>query len=122
MREGGQYISPKVQKLIDHRDEWPDTRSKTTRRQKECLVMLCCGIIPLQIGEILNISKRTVDNHLNSLYRTFHVGSREEMVALAWEMELVTPKDIRLYNKKKERLPLPEWAAMKRNCDRFYLD
>ena len=26
VREGGQYISPKVQKLIDHRDEWPDTR------------------------------------------------------------------------------------------------
>jgi len=25
-----------------------------------------------------------------------------------------------LYNKKKERLPLPEWAAVKRKCDRFY--
>jgi len=74
--------------------------------------MLCCGIIPFQIGEILNISKRTVDNHLNSLYRAFHVGSREEMVALAWEMELVTPKDIHLYNRKKERLPLPEWAEV----------
>jgi DNA-binding NarL/FixJ family response regulator len=122
VREGGRYISPKVQKLIDHRDEWPDTKSKTTKRQKECLVMLCCGIIPLQIGELLNISKRTVDNHLNSLYRTFHVGSREEMVALAWEMELVTTKDIHLYNRKKERLPLPEWAEVKRKCDRFYLD
>jgi len=122
VRNGGQYISPKVQKLIDRRDEWPDTKSKTTKRQKECLVMLCCGIIPLQIGEILNISKRTVDNHLNSLYRAFHVGSREEMVALAWEMELVTPKDIHLYNRKKERLPLPEWADVKRKCDRFYLD
>ena len=82
VRDGGQYISPKVQKLIDHRDEWPDTRSKTTRRQKECLVMLCCGIIPLQIGEIQNISKRTVDSHLNSLYRDFHVGSRMEWLRL----------------------------------------
>jgi len=44
------------------------------------------------------------------------------MIALAWEMGLVTPKDIRLYNKKKERLPLPEWAAVKRKCDRFYFD
>ena len=122
VREGGQYISPKVQKLIDHRDEWPDTRSKTTKRQKECLVMLCCGLIPLQIGEILHISKSTVDRHLDGLYRAFHAGSREEMVALAWEMELVTPKDIRLYNKKKERLPLPEWAAVKKKCDRFYFD
>jgi DNA-binding NarL/FixJ family response regulator len=122
VREGGQYISPKVQRLIDHCGEWPDTKSKMTKRQKECLIMLCCGIIPLQIGEILNISLSTVYNHLNSLYRAFHVGSREEMVALAWEMELVTPKDIRLYNKKKERLLLPEWAAVKQKCDRFYFD
>jgi DNA-binding NarL/FixJ family response regulator len=122
VREGGQYISPKVQRLIDHCGEWPDTKNKMTKRQKECLVMLCCGIIPLQIGEILHISKSTIDRHLNDLYRAFHAGSREEMVALAWEMGLVTPKDIRLYNKKKERLPLPEWAAVKKKCDRFYLD
>jgi DNA-binding CsgD family transcriptional regulator len=90
-----------------------------TKRRKECLVMLCCGLIPVQIGEILHISKSTIDRHLNDLYRAFHAGSREEMVALAWEMGLVTPKDIRLYNK---RLPLPEWAAVKKKCDRFYFD
>ena len=122
VQEGGQYISPKVQHLIDHCEEWPDTKSRMTKRRKECLVMLCCGLIPLQIGEILHISKSTVDRHLDGLYRAFHAGSREEMVALAWEMGLVTPKDIRLYNKKKERLPLPEWAAVKRKCDRFYFD
>jgi len=72
--------------------------------------------------EILHISKSTVDRHLDGLYRAFHAGSREEMVAFAWEMGLVTPKDIRLYNKKKERLPLPEWAAVKQKCDRFYFD
>jgi hypothetical protein len=44
------------------------------------------------------------------------------MTALAVEMELITPKDIRLYNKKKERLLLPEWATVKRKCDRFYFD
>jgi len=122
VRDGGQYISPKVQRLIDHYEEWPDTKSDMTRRQKECLVMLCCGCIPDQIGEILHISRSTVYNHLNSLYSAFHAGNREEMVALAWEMELVTPKDIRLYNRKKERLPLPEWAAVKRKCDRFDFD
>jgi DNA-binding NarL/FixJ family response regulator len=122
VREGGQYISPKIQKLIDHFEEYPDIKSKMTKRLKECLVMLCCGCIPDQIGEVLNISKSTVNNHLNRLYSVFHAGSREEMIALAWEMELVTPKDIRLYNKKKERLPLPEWVAVKRKCDRFYFD
>jgi DNA-binding NarL/FixJ family response regulator len=122
VREGKQYISPKVQRLIDGCGEWPDTRSNMTKRQKECLVMLCCGCIPDQIGKALHISRKTVYNHLNSLYSTFHASSREEMIALAWEMGLITPKDILLYNKKKERNPLPEWAAVKLKCDRFYFD
>jgi hypothetical protein len=44
------------------------------------------------------------------------------MVALAWEMELVTPKDIQLYSRKRERRQLPEWAEVKKKCDRFYFD
>jgi DNA-binding NarL/FixJ family response regulator len=106
VREGGHYISPKVQKLIN-RLEWPDTKSRMTKRQKECLVMLCCGCTTNQIGEMLHITRSTVYNHLDSLYSSFHVACRAEMVALAWEMELVTSKDIRLYNKKKEHSPLP---------------
>jgi len=50
------------------------------------------------------------------------VGSSKEMTALAFEMGLVTPKDIHLYNRKKECLPLPELAAVKRKYDRFYFD
>jgi DNA-binding NarL/FixJ family response regulator len=119
VRKGGQYISPLVKKLIDQCDEWPDTKSKMNKRQKECLVMLCCGLIPEQIGEALHIARKTVYNHLNSLYGIFHAGSREEMIALAWEMGLVTPKDIRFYNRKKERRQLPEWAVVKQKCDRF---
>jgi hypothetical protein len=84
--------------------------------------MLCYGCNIDQIGEALHISRKTVYNHLNSLYGTFHAGSREEMIALAWEMELITPKDIRLYNRKKERRQLPEWAVVKKKCDRFYFD
>jgi hypothetical protein len=44
------------------------------------------------------------------------------MVALAWEMELVATKDIHLYNRKKECThdrPVPQWAAVKRKCDRL---
>jgi hypothetical protein len=84
--------------------------------------MLCCGLTPDQIGEELNISRSTVYNHLYSLYNSFHVNNRSEMVALAWEMGLVTTKDIQLYNRKKEckcERPIPQWAAVKQKCDRF---
>jgi len=93
VREGKPYIAPKVQSLIDQCEEWPDTNNKMTKRQKECLVMLCCGLTKDQIGEALNVSRRTVSSHLNSLYAAFHVHNRTEMVALAWEMELVTPRE-----------------------------
>jgi DNA-binding NarL/FixJ family response regulator len=122
VREGKQYIVPRVQSLIDNCEEWPDIKSKITKRMKECLVMLCCGLTPEQIGEELNISRSTVYKHLHRLYSAFHVNNRSEMVALAWEMELVTPKDIQLYNRKKERKRerlIPQWAAVKRKCDRF---
>lgn len=122
VREGKPYIAPKVQSLIDRCEEWPDTKNKLTKRQKECLIMLCCGLIPDQIGEALNVSRSTVYNHLYGLYAEFHVHNRNEMVALAWEMELVTPRDIQLYNRKNERKDdrlVPQWAVVKRNCDRF---
>lgn len=121
---GNSYISPKVKKLLEQFDEVPDIKDKVTKRQKECLILLCCGLTPLEIGEALYISKNTVDNHLNSLYRTFHIETREEMIALAWEMELVTVKDIRFYKRKKERIKklrkLPQWAVVKKKCDRFW--
>ena len=122
VRNGMSYIAPKVQKLIDQCDERPNITNKMTKRQKECLVMLCCGLVPDQIGEALNVSRSTVYNHLYSLYSAFHVHNRTEMVALAWEMELVTPKDIQLYKRKKERISdklIPQWATVKRKCDRF---
>ena len=122
VREGKAYIAPKVQSLINHCEEWPDTKNKITKRQKECLIMLCCGLTSDQIGEALNVSRSTVSNHLYGLYSAFHVHNRNEMVALAWEMELVTAKDIQLYNRKKERKldrPVPQWAVVKRKCDKF---
>jgi DNA-binding CsgD family transcriptional regulator len=113
--------------MLEQFDEQPDTKDKITKRQKECLIMLCCGLIPEQIGDALHISRKTVHNHLNSLYSTFHVDSREEMLTLALEMELVTLKDIRFHNRKKERRTLsefvwPEWARYKKKCDRFDYD
>jgi len=84
--------------------------------------MLCCGCTTDQIGEALNITKNTVYNHLDSLYSAFHVVNREEMIAIAWDMGLVTTKDIRFYNRRRELKRLPEWAAVKRKCDKFYFD
>ena len=121
VRDGKKYISPHVQGLIERFPEWPDTKSKVSRRQMECLILLCCGLTPERIGEELHISRKTVNNHLDSLYEIFHANSREEMVALAWMLELVRPTDIRFYDRKPFDRPLPDWATVKKKTDRRIL-
>jgi DNA-binding NarL/FixJ family response regulator len=117
IREGKQYISPLVKSLVDDRDEWPDTGCRKTKRLMECLILLCSGFTPEKIGEELNISRKTVYNHLAGLYKVFHAKNREEMVALAWTLGLVAKDDIRFHGEKTGCAPLPEWAQAKKKTE-----
>ena len=112
--KGKTYISPKVQQLIDRLGEWPEVTNSETKRLNECLKMLCSGLSIRKICELLNLARQTVNNHLDRLYKSFHVNGREEMVALAWTLELVCKEDIQLYTglfKKTEEKTLPAWAV-----------
>jgi|GEM_PF-720687 len=120
-RDGRRYVSPLVQTLIESRDEWPDTKCKVTKRMMECLILLCCGFVPERIGQELHLSRKTVNNHLDRLYDTFHARNREEMVAMAWTLRLVTPGDIRFIDKGPLNRKLPAWAAVKKETDRRIL-
>jgi DNA-binding NarL/FixJ family response regulator len=123
VREGKSYISPNVRRLIDLFPEWPKTRDKATKRLMEILVLLCNGFMAESIGEELGITRNTIYTHLDRLYNTFDVHSREEMVALAWGLELVTEKDMRFFDRRKKLETLPEWAAAKQKMNRrIYLD
>jgi len=117
VREGEQYVSPLVLALIEQHHEWPDTKCKLTRRQMECLTLLCCGFVPERIGDELHISRKTVSNHLDSLYKTFHVKNREEMVAVAWGLQLVTTDDIRFIDRTLYSSTLPKWAETKKHSN-----
>jgi DNA-binding NarL/FixJ family response regulator len=121
VRAGKNYISRNVRHLIENFPEWPDTKCKATKRQLEIIVLLCNGFIPEHIGDELHITRRTVTNHLKDLYRIFHVKNREEMVALAWQLGLVTEKDMRFIDRKRNDEPLPEWAVVKQKMNRRVL-
>jgi DNA-binding NarL/FixJ family response regulator len=110
VRDGRQYISPLAQKIIDRFDQWPDTSDKTTKRTEECLELICCGLDPDEIGRQMQITRKTVYSHLDYLYSAFHARNREEMVAIAWELGLVTREDIRFHSKKDMNIKLPQWA------------
>jgi DNA-binding NarL/FixJ family response regulator len=112
VRQGGEYISPQAQKVIDQFSEWPDTEEEDTKRMMEVLILLCKGFLPKDIGASLQVSRNTVTYHLKRLYRMFHVNNREGMVAMAWELDLVTKKDV-FYERGQDIGPLPVWAAVK---------
>jgi DNA-binding NarL/FixJ family response regulator len=119
IRQGKQYISPAVRRLMEGFPEWPETKDKVTRRHLEILILLCNGFIPEQIGNELHITGRTVSTRLNELYKMFHVNNREEMVAAAWGFGIVTGQDMCFYNRTKNVELLPEWAAIKLKTDRM---
>ena len=117
VRDGKKYISPMLQKLIDNTEVPENMDRKTTKRLLECLIMLCCGFKTERIGNNLQISKKTVENHLQCLYDTFHVEGRAEMISMAWKLELVTKEDMEFYDDRVIDFPLPDWAITKKKLD-----
>jgi DNA-binding NarL/FixJ family response regulator len=127
IRDGEDYFSPMLQTLIDNTNVYTDIDRNTSKRLLECLIMLCCGFKTERIGDNLHVSKKTIENHLQCLYDTFHVDGREEMVAMAWRLELVTKEDIQFYDNRVTDLrtygsTLPDWAKAKRQLDRTARD
>lgn len=74
--DGGRWISdPLVNRLVDHHSE---TASPLTRRQRELLYLLTQGYNNNKIALVMDLSVKTVENHLTALYRAIGVESRLE--------------------------------------------
>lgn len=74
--DGGRWISdPLVNRLVDHHTE---TASPLTRRQRELLYLLTQGYNNNKIALVMDLSIKTVENHLTALYRAIGVESRLE--------------------------------------------
>ena len=112
--KGNDYIAPNVQKIIDAVPEWPDCSDKETKRQKEILLMVCNALKMECIQKKLHISKNTVNFHLKSLYKAFHVSSREELVKAAVCLDIVTKDDLIFSENDYSAVKLPAWAEYMR--------
>lgn len=74
-----------------------------SKREKEVLDLLVCGMSNKQIAFYLSISNKTVEKHIASIYRKMGVRSRVEAVARA--ISLANEAEISL---EDERLPEPD--------------
>jgi len=112
IKNGKEYISPVVQSIIDLFPEWPETKSYVSKRQFECLILLCSGLIVEDIAREMNVTRKTIDNTLKAMFDIFHVHKQEELISYAWTSGLVNKDDLTSYCKHK-KLKLPEWAVIK---------
>jgi DNA-binding NarL/FixJ family response regulator len=66
-----------------------DVAPSITPRELEILTLLAEGLTTRQIARRLDISPRTVENHVAKLYRKLEVGSRLQAVARAATLGLI---------------------------------
>lgn len=77
--DGGRWISdPLVNRLVDQHSAQPEPNSLLTRRQRELLYLLTQGYNNQKIAWVMDLSIKTVENHLTALYRAINVESRLE--------------------------------------------
>jgi len=75
--EGGVYINPKYM-INKPKNAW----SILTSRENEIVTFLKRNLSPKQIAKHLNISLRTVENHLAHIYAKTDITSRDELAQL----------------------------------------
>jgi LuxR family quorum sensing-dependent transcriptional regulator len=69
--------------------KYPEERPSITPREREVLKWVAVGKSAWEIGEILNISKRTVDEHTQTASRKLGAVNRAQAVAIAIRERLI---------------------------------
>ena len=113
IKNGKTYISPGVQKLIEENPEWPEGIIHIAKRQMEILLLIANGFDAKRIGENLHITRRTVQWHINELYRILHAQNKEELIKTAFCVDILSKKDLCFYGKRIRTGKLPEWAKFR---------
>ncbi len=86
---GRSALDPQIAPRIIARAARPTPSSDLTDREREVLSLAARGLTNKQIGHDLNISDRTVQNHLANIYGKLSVQSRTEAVTAALQRGLI---------------------------------
>jgi DNA-binding CsgD family transcriptional regulator len=80
-REGRRSAAPRLEQQIKPPDDQPTLT--LTAREREVLTWISLGKFAWEIGEILGIAKRTVDEHTQAAARKLGASNRTQAVAIA---------------------------------------
>ena len=89
--EDNQFIHPLILDAVNFYLAQTDNCKKTTltKRETQILCMISAGYLNKEIGSELNISERTVKNHVSNLFKKIGVSDRTQAAVYAIKNNLV---------------------------------
>ena len=91
---GENYYSPGVYLKISKMDNLPRLKTRPTDREWYVLLLVCNGAIDDGIMDNLEISRRTVEKHINKLNKKLDTGNRINLVRKAIYLEWVKKEEL----------------------------
>lgn len=90
---GESYIQPKLIPVLNNklvaRDIDKDKIDSLTGREKEVLIQVANGMFNKEIANTLNISERTVKNHISNIFKKIDVSDRTQAAVFAIKNDLI---------------------------------
>lgn len=94
--EGKQYIMPKLipmfNKYLLTQDDDKNMISTLTNREMELLRAIAQGMSNKDIAELMNISERTVKNHVSHIFKKINVEDRTQAAVFAIKNDIIKVK------------------------------
>lgn len=93
VRDGENYIQPSLIPTLNNqlvnRDTDKDKISSLTNRELEVLIQVANGMFNKEIATNLNISERTVKNHISNIFKKIDVSDRTQAAVFAIKNHIV---------------------------------
>ena len=90
---GENYIQPKLIPLLNKklvtRDKDKDKIDSLTSRELEVLIQVANGMFNKEIATSLNISERTVKNHISNIFKKIDVSDRTQAAVFAIKNDII---------------------------------
>ncbi|WP_075717615.1 response regulator [Roseburia sp. 499] len=91
--QGESYIQPSLIPILNskmiERDVEKEKLNLLTKREVDVLKLMAVGSYNKEIGEKLNISERTVKNHISSIFKKIEVSDRTQAAIFAIKNNLI---------------------------------
>ena len=108
IRDGGKYVSPAVTECMNKREEELRPASDMTDYYKEIILLTSNGFKDEEIGDIMQVTRRTISTHKSEIYRSLNVRNENELIKVAQDLGIIEQRGMSYFPKDFVVSPLPD--------------